>query len=182
MTNPSIAHNIDALARQFHPDGLVPWRDAAAPNVAEGKTSGRLRGCGYCGSMHPADVAAAIRAGARGNWADFKYGWPHKAYFDNVPNPHAGILETLSSSSSKSERYPFEIREPRFNERTGERVDDYVRYSETPKPAAATTHGKFYSVHLRDATPEDRAVIEAHLGLKFDFDDKGGVRWSKAPV
>lgn len=179
MTDHSIAHKDNFQARHFHPDGLVPWRDAKAPDIAAGETTGRLRGCGYRGSMHPADVAAAIKAGAQGHWADFKYGWPHKAYFDNVPNPHEGMLEVRSSSSEKSERFPHEIREPRYDERTGERVADYVRYTEVPKPAGPTTYGKFYTVHLLDATPEDRAVIEAHLGLKFEFDDAGGVRWSK---
>jgi hypothetical protein len=55
-------------------------------------------------------------------------------------------------------------------------VADYVRYAETPRPAAATTHGKFYTVHLQDASPEDRETIERHLGLSFHFDGKG-VAW-----
>ena len=68
------------------------WRSAVAPNLETGQTTGRLRACEYCGSMHPADVAEAIRRGAAGSFADFKYGWPHKAYFERVPNPHPGLL------------------------------------------------------------------------------------------
>lgn len=168
------AHKHSHLAGRFE----LAWRDATPPDVAAGRTTGRLRSCSYCGSMHPADLAAAIKAGAKGSWADFKYGWPHKWYVDDVPNPHAGMLEVCSSSSSKSEQYPFEIREPRFNEKTGERIEDYVRYTENPKPAAPTTWGKFYTEHLQDATPEDREVIERAMGLRFTFEPAGGVRWS----
>lgn len=32
-----------------------------------------------------------------------------------------------------------------------------------------TTWGKFYTIHLQDATPEDRKVIERHLGIHFEF-------------
>ena len=49
--------------------------------------------------MHPEEVAAALRAGARLDPADRKYGWPHKFYVENVPNPHAGMLESRCSPS-----------------------------------------------------------------------------------
>jgi hypothetical protein len=75
------------------------WRDAQAPDLAAGLTTGQLRSCSYCGSMHPADLAAALRAGARADWADWKYGWPHKLYVDDVPNPHVGQLESRMSTS-----------------------------------------------------------------------------------
>jgi hypothetical protein len=40
--------------------------------------------------------------------------------------------------------------------------------------------GKFYTVHLQDATPEELEVIEAHLGIKFTFLDEGrGVSWGR---
>jgi hypothetical protein len=156
------------------------WSAAKAPNPTvtsmDGNT-GRLRSCGYCGSMHPEDVAAAIRAGASGHWADRKYGWPHKAYFDRVPNPHAGLLEVRSSSSHPQRGFDRKVSEPRYDQRTGERVADYVTYTEQPKPASPTTDGKFYSVHLQDATPEDLALIEQHLGLHFEFLPDGGVKW-----
>lgn len=156
------------------------WHDAVPPDVEANRNTGRLRSCSWCGSMHPADVANAIRQGAIGEFADRKYGWPHKVYFDKVPNPHAGMLEVRASSSSPSEQYPREVREPRFDEYTGARVADYVTYTETPKPAAATTWGKFYTTHLRDASPEDLATIEQHVGLRITFNDDGTVRW--APV
>lgn len=170
----SIAHigNMNSIGKGKWPDGLVPWRDPVAPDMKTANTTtGRLRGCDYCGSMHPADVAAAIRAGAQFHWADFKYGWPHKAYGRNIPNPHAGLPESRMSTSR-----PPEGEEDRFvrlpagyyNQATGE--PEYT-YCEKPKPAPDTTHGKFYSVHLKDATKEDRETIERHLGARFVFDD-----------
>jgi hypothetical protein len=163
----SIAHRdgMNLLGQGLFPDGRVPWEDATPPDIESGRTTGRLRHCAYCGSMHPAAVAAAIRAGARGEWADRKYGWPHKAYFIDIPNPHTGLLESRASANFKPEDRPDWIQ-----------VDEH-HWREPGKPAPETTDGKFYSVHLMDATPEDRETIETHLGLKFEFMDDGRVSW-----
>jgi hypothetical protein len=114
--------------------------------------------------MHPTDVADAIKAGAKGEFADRKYGWPYKAYFDGVPNPHAGLPEVRGSANYKPEGR-----------------DDWIRcgdyWHEPPSPAPALTHGKFYSVHLMDASPEERELIENHLGLHFEFTNDGKVSW-----
>lgn len=158
--------------------GDIVWHPAMPPSADKG-TTGRLRCCSYCGSMHPEDLAAALKAGAKGHWADLKYGWPHKFYVDDVPNPHAGMLEVRSSSNRKTEQYPHEVREPRYDPKTGARVEDYVTYTETPKPAAPTTWGKFYSEHLQDATPEDAETIMAAMGLRFTFSPTGEVRWTR---
>jgi hypothetical protein len=160
----SIAHQKDPSLDPEH--DVFPWNDPVAPNwdgKSGDRTAGSLRRCPYCGSMHPADVAAAIRAGAKGEWADQKYGWPHKAYFTDVPNPHAGMLE--SRASANFQHKPDWIK-------VGER-----EWREPGEPAPKTTDGKFYTVHLQDATPEDRANIEAHLGLTFTFHDNGKVEW-----
>lgn len=167
----SIAHRdgMNLIGAGMWPDGRVPWEDASPPDVESGDDrhmTGRLRHCAYCGSMHPSDVAAAIRAGARGEWADMKYGWPHKAYFIDIPNPHAGLLESRASANFKPE-------EPDWIQ-----VDEH-HWREPGKPASDKTDGKFYTVHLMDATPEDRAAIEAHLGLTFNFTDDGKVSWKR---
>lgn len=194
-------------------NGHVPeWWPERAPDLDQGHTTGRLRGCSWCGSMHPADLAQALRAGARGHWADFKYGWPHKWYVDGVPNPHAGMLESRMSSSHAVPVCP------KTGEACGDRRQSFSRpecqcMREAPEtvkrgmcdgravvsapdgfssstgkqeytwraegqPASATTHGKFYTVHLLDATPEDRELIERTMGLTFNFTDRG-VSWAK---
>lgn len=180
---PSRAHKHDMnwYGIQNYADRLVPWHDAEAPDIEAGRTTGRLRSCGYCGSMHPADVAAAIRAGATGEFADRKYGWPHKVYFNGIPNPHAGMPESRCGHSNPPQD---EIDAGKwvkipdgFDQQTGAQQ---FRWTEAGSPAAAKTHGKFYTVHLQDATPEDRKVIELHLGVAFTFDDVGGVSWRPA--
>lgn len=161
----SIAHKeMNSLGNRLYPDGLVPWRDPKPPETTGHTRTGHLRACSYCGSMHPEDVANAIRAGATGEWADRKYGWTHKAYFEGVPNPHAGLLEVRGSANFKPEGR-----------------EDWVQsgshWHEPPKPAPEKTRGKFYTVHLQDATPEDRETIETHLGIRFEFHSDGGVSW-----
>lgn len=188
----------------------LTWRDATAPDLAAGRTTGRLRSCSYCGSMHPADLAAAIGAGARGHWADFKYGWPHKFYVEDVPNPHAGMLESRMSPSHAVPLCPRtgeacthgdqsfyrpecdcmragEPTEGRFGERRVIALPDgfsrstgkpEFRWHEEGKPADATTHGKFYTEHLQDATPDDREVIERAMGLRFNFSELPRISWS----
>lgn len=166
----SKAHDdgMNKIGSRMWPAGHVPWDDAVAPDIESGdekRMSGRLRSCAYCGSMHPADVVAAIKAGAIGSWADMKYGWPHKAYFNGVPNPHAGMLEIRGSANYVVEGW----------------VDTGNGRSHAPaKPADKTLMWKFYTVHLQDATPEDRAVIESHLGLRFEFTQDGKVSWKRA--
>ncbi|OGO66563.1 MAG: hypothetical protein A2029_01395 [Chloroflexi bacterium RBG_19FT_COMBO_47_9] len=154
---------MNLLGNELYPDGLVPWRDAESPDIEKGHNTGRLRGCSYCGSMHPADVATAIRVGAIGEWADRKYGWPHKAYFTGVPNPHAGMQEIRDSANYKV-------------------YEDWIRagpknWHEPGTPAPETTYGKFYTVHLLYASPEEKETIEKHLGFHFDFTDDGKVSW-----
>lgn len=184
--DPSIAHRHDMnhFGTTKYKDGLVPWRDALPPDIAAGRTTGSLRSCSYCGSMHPADLAEAIRAGAKGHWADFKYGWPHKAYIDGVPNPHVGLLESRMSMSHPPQA---EIDAGKwiqipdgFDCNTGK---PQFRWTESGKPADATTYEKFYTVHLQDAEPEDKETIERHLGQAFEFPNDGrGVRWKPARI
>jgi len=163
----SIAHQkgMNTIGQSMFSNGKVPWEEATPPNIKKGDKhwTGHLRNCAYCGSMHPSDVVAAIKSGARGEWADMKYGWPHKAYFEGVPNPHAGMLEIRASSNHEHEGW----------------IKEGVMWHEPGTPASPTTGGKFYTVHLMDATPEERETIETHLGLKFDFSDDGMVRWHR---
>jgi hypothetical protein len=187
----SIAHRgaIEPMLADRYPEGMTRWLPAQAPEwpaETDLRMTGRLRACAYCGSMHPVDVAAAIRAGAVGHFADRKYGWPHKAYFDRIPNPHAGMLESRSGASFPP---PDEIAAGKwirvrsgFDPRTGE--PSYF-WRDAGKPAPALTHGKFYTLHPQDATPADRDIIELHLGFRFVFDrdpadGRSRVSWTQA--
>lgn len=195
---PSVAHKggMNHIGAGSYPDGPVPWHAAKAPDLECGHnmyTQGRLRSCGYCGSMHPADLAAAIRAGARVSWADWKYGWPHKAYVEGVPNPHAGMRCSTTSTGYGSKKGEQDARTKEHIAAVGgewvqlrssmdrEKKDEFASYPwHKVEAERATTHGKFYTVHLQDASPEDRALIEAHLGLSFAFEEGGRVSWRPA--
>jgi hypothetical protein len=146
----------------MYPDGKVAFKDPIPPQPNK-LGGGTLRHCEHCGSMHPADVVAAIKAGARGEIADMKYGWPHKVYFHDVPNPHKGLPASRSGASQPQEGYI----------KAGER-----NYLAPPQPEPATTWGKFYTIHLQDATDDEREVIENYLNLRFTFKD-GGVSWHR---
>lgn len=132
--------------------------------------------------MHPADVAAASRAGATGHFADRKYGWPRKAYFENIPNPQAGMLESRRSCSHPAQAEIDAgkwVRVPtgQFSRSTGAPT---FSWHDAGNPAAPTIYGKFYRVHLQDAAPEDRATIEKLLVIAFEFTPEGSVSWRPA--
>jgi hypothetical protein len=165
MTN---AHKRNHIAEQYPPQ----WTDARPPNITAGKTTGRLRSCSFCGSMHPTDLVAALTVGAKASWADFKYGWPHKLYVDGIPNPHAGLTESRESCSYPKE--PTDEERKRYQHWRQE-SSRWLGWNEAP--AAATTYGKFYTEHLQDATEEERAVIERAMGMHFTFSDNGAVAW-----
>lgn len=161
------AHLIDGLnlyGRRNYPDGLVPWKEPDPPSPDDGgRSTGLLRRCAYCGSMHPSDVVAAIKAGARLDFADQKYGWPHKVYLHGVPNPHAGLRESNQSCNFEPET------------KSGEWIEvngDWKKITISPE----TTWGKFYSVHLIDATDEEREIIARAMGIRIRFAD-GKVSW-----
>lgn len=57
--------------------------------------------------------------------------------------------------------------------RRGSRLDPADRkYGWPHKFYADSPWGKFYTEHLKDATPEDREVIERAMGLRIEFKDK----------
>ena len=162
MTDYTSVHGNIQMS-SLHPDGKVHWEEASPPDILTRQFRGSLKHCSYCGSIHPSVVASAIRSGATGTWANQKYGWPHKSYFDNVPNPHVGLQESTTACSHPP------TQEQLDNGETWLPPEDGSRMWSQLSQARPTVYAKFYTVHLLDATPEDRETIEQHLGLKFDF-------------
>lgn len=79
-----------SMFKLHYPDGLVPFDD------------GR---CSFCGSLHPSKVVEAIKAGAGGEFADMKYGWPHKVYLHDVPGlGHAKFYTVHLQDAMEEER------------------------------------------------------------------------------
>lgn len=119
-----------------------------------------FRTCSYCGSMHPEDLAYWLQQpGVEINGSDWKYGWPHKFYIENIPNPKVG-LQVVSSARSE------------FNG---------TEHIVTPGygPAPAFTFAKWYNTHLRDQGYDREAIL--HLlellnngsGITFAWDETG---------
>lgn len=172
-----------------HPEadrwGGWSWREASRGE--------HFRRCSYCGSVNPEDLAAESSWTA--NWADQKYGWPHKFYVD-IPNRDPGRLYVISCSWSDEAPSPLGSLGPYLaiadlspEQREVVERDGYTR-STTPEgktptwfqfDTRANHFGKFYSIHLSDADlqAEVKADIEHRSGLAFDFAD-GRVAWRPA--
>lgn len=64
-----------------------------------------FRHCGYCGSLHPEDLADILVDGGTAGESDWKYGWPHKHYITLYSGDYAGKwynrhLEDLEDDAS----------------------------------------------------------------------------------
>lgn len=171
LTDPSV-----------HPEAGQPFRYGPwswwEPSRGE-----HFRRCSYCGSVHPDDLAAEPEW--RAEWADRKYGWPHKFYVD-IPNRQPERLYVISSCGGDTPpaMYPSMVARADLTPEQEEAVerDGYNR------PDSWATffgfghrpmhHGKFYSVHLRDSAldPAVKRTIEQRCGLEFTFDGNS-VAW-----
>lgn len=122
--------------------------------------------------MHPADVVAALRSGASLVGTDWKYGWPHKFYVTDVPNPHPDVMVLSSYSSGgahrcvlDSEGRPLPIRDVRFT------------------PAGPLLRSKWYNEHILDAGFDVEArdallrLIQERSGVVFQL-EAGRLRYA----
>lgn len=147
-----------------------------------------FRRCDYCGSIHPDDLVKEI-PGVRPEWADQKYGWPHKVYVD-IPD-RLGELSWLGGISGGEKLSDEVLRERGYTpvgqlsraekkacKRDGVKLDSYQGVMVTTR---SVRNAKFYSVHLRDPaiSDETKATIFEWCGLRFEWDDDGGVRWGR---
>lgn len=72
-TTGSTAHDHDVRTANAQP---IHFRTPTGDG-----TGHSYRACSWCGSAHPKDIADGLRAGEITlSFADWKYGWPHKAY------------------------------------------------------------------------------------------------------
>lgn len=169
------------------------WRE---PRYAD-----HLRTCSYCGCVNPEDLVK--EKGWHAEWADQKYGWPHKFYVTLKVSPENADL-TVSRSSTHGpldslyagdrERYisihnltdeqievllrDRSIRDRGELERMMGEKDRFHGYQF--KLAGETSlHHKFYTEHLADERiPEDvREEIQYRSGRIFEWLDDGRVRW-----
>jgi hypothetical protein len=117
-----------------------------------------FRRCSYCGSIHPEDLLAVVEAGARLGGSDWKYGWPHKFYVENIPNPNSARRVEIGGRSY-------------FDETKGERVFE-PHYGEE-----GNYHAKWYNEHLLDVGYDDEAwqrlvaALEHYAGITFRLVD-----------
>jgi hypothetical protein len=137
------------------------------------------RTCSYCGSISPEDLAAEARWKAE--WADMKYGWPHKFYVRlSNRHPEQRFITGATTGSPTgltgaewilSSEVPDDVN-----------TDGWRDVSETYQWVALGTrpthHAKFYTAHLADPNAEQEALetVQRVAGLRFRFED-GHVAW-----
>lgn len=185
----------DPAADPVHGSG---WNSAArwgGWHWSEPRHGEHFRRCSFCGSIDPDDLAAEPTW--RADWADRKYGWPHKFYVD-VPNRDPAALFVVGAQSGGQGRPGYRPPEPLAGEdgigwvafadltraqrkiagRDGWRVtkDDHSDFYEFG--TRSSHYGKFYTIHLADpqVTQEAKDIIGRVSGLRFRFED-GRMSW-----
>lgn len=159
------------------------WSEPALERRGE-----HFRRCSYCGSIHPDDLVA--EPSWRAEWADQKYGWPHKFYVDIVnrdPDRMFAISAQFGPDDGgerpgmlRTDSLPPDLEAEMV--RQGYEPGSPYRGTHVGFGKRAVLHAKFYSVHLADPrlsewTLEKFAEIS---GLSFTFTDDGRVSWRRA--
>lgn len=137
------------------------------------------RTCSYCGSIHPEDLAAEAAWSAE--WADPKYGWPHKFYVAVANRQPEQRFITGATSGTPTGLAgttwirPSEIPDDVNTDGWRDLSDHYQWVAIGTRP---THHAKFYTIHLSDPQAPAEAVdrIQHVGGLAFTFAD-GRVSW-----
>ena len=141
-----------------------------------------FRRCSYCGCVHPDDLAA--EPAWRAEWADMKYGWPHKFYV-NIPNREPDQLFYTGSVGRWDEKYRVQGYIPTEGLTDEQRtilresgVGDIGPDHGWKLGTRATHFGKFYTAHLADPAISDRVkdAIQRRSGLRLTF-ASGNVYW-----
>jgi hypothetical protein len=172
--------------QSVHPEAGQPPFNFGPWSWREPSRGEHFRRCSFCGSVNPDDLAAEVEWHAQ--WADRKYGWPHKFYVD-IPNHQPGRLYVTSASNSDEPSGMYPLMVPRA-ELTPEQAAAVERDGDNGPYSSAKFFGfghrpmhfgKFYTVHLRDADldPAVKRRIEQGCGLAFTFE---GSRVAWRPV
>ena len=172
------------------------------------------RTCSFCGSIHPDDLAAEVAStrsclvcaevgweahfsalayttdhayttdGWYANWADRKYGWPHKFYVEGVANRDPKSVSVMSATThvdgATGGGWVFKEHLTRAQKKIikddGWSGDNYVAYQFYHKE---NHFAKFYTEHLRDPaiSDETKAVIARISGIRFTWLEDGRVSW-----
>lgn len=144
-----------------------------------------FRTCSYCGCIHPEDLVAEPNWTAE--WADRKYGWPHKFYV-SIPDRN-GELDWLGGSTSEMSdeelaRYGWKrVKDLTSKEREVlERENLMGDYKVVGIGTRDTHHAKFYTEHLHDPNLAPGVVDAIHQtsGLIFEWLPDGRVAWRPA--
>lgn len=139
-----------------------------------------FRTCSHCGSIHPEDLAAEDNWHAE--WADAKYGWPHKFYVAiRNRNPEQRFILTADDREEhhnvgnytwvRADSIPDDVITDGWRD-----ISQHYRW--VGLRTRTTHHAKFYTAHLADPTVASDAaeVVQRVSGLRLDFRD-GHVTW-----
>jgi hypothetical protein len=166
-----------------HPETASPvfrydpwfWRE---PSHGE-----HFRTCSFCGSINPDDLAA--ETGWRAEWADQKYGWPHKFYVDIANRDPEALFAIRSTWGATAKPFQGEVLWDELTEEQRaiyDRDHGVSRDDQHPVSVGFGTrsrhHAKFYTIHLSDSAldPAVKRTIELRSGRQFGFAD-GRVTW-----
>ena len=179
--------------------GSIHPEDLAAEPAGDCAICGKRGGLSHDYPDYPApgSVSEDKRAGHpyqggwHAEWADRKYGWPHKFYVD-IPNRNPGELFVIGSQSGGPPGTPAPASGPtmtwvavadlsrsqrkiikRDGWDSGRKLEGYYGFG-----TRSSHFGKFYTVHLADPAVSDevRDAIQSRSGLRFRFEG-GRVAW-----
>lgn len=131
-----------------------------------------FRTCSYCGSIHPQDLLRVLAAGALMHGADWKYGWPHKFYIEDVPNKVAGEERRMGGVYAGNDD-PLEVLCKRYPDASNWTQTERGWNADIMGPAPASTPAKWYNNHLLDLdevafVPVAQAILQrTHIEFKI---------------
>lgn len=157
------AHAGDWRAERLYPEGSRPrWSLQNMTGVGLGDG---MRGCSYCGSMHPLDLLDMKDLETISlSMANMKYGFPHKFYINGIPNPMAGQKVQVGLQSYTDEVTKEQKDEPIMDE------------------SSMFRNHKFHGVHMNDLLDDlERfvalaALIDTKTACLF-YVNEGKVTW-----